>query len=443
MKITYVSSSTIILENEGFKILMDPWIVDGEYYGSWCHYPELKVNLDLINDCNYIYISHIHPDHFSRKSLNLINKKIPILILNYHAKFLKNNLEQLGFKVIEIEHNKEFIISDKFKLKLFAADNCNPELCGKFFGCSVVENAFQTTQIDSMAVFYNNDKVMLNVNDCPYELAESTLKLIKSQFEIIDLLLVGYAGAGPFPQCFIMDENEKKIKAEEKKLNFLNQGLNYINFINPKFYMPFAGTYTLSGKLSNLNTFRGVPEIDEALTFFQEKNKFSHGFLLNSNETFDLISSKSSSKYISYNQIKKEYINNVLKIRKLDYEEDGYPTFEDIRLLLPMANKRFKDKLKEIDFKSNTFIFISISDLYDVKLSTYLDSDFEIVSNLVYKSFENYVRISTDFRLLFKLLKGPKYAHWNNAEIGSHLTIERKPDNFERGLFHSLYFFHA
>ena len=34
-----------------------------------------------------------------------------------------------------------------------------------------------------------------------------------------------------------------------------------------------------------------------------------------------------------------------------------------------------------------------------------------------------YTEIETDPRLLVKLLSGPKYAHWNNAEIGSHLTF--------------------
>ena len=30
---------------------------------------------------------------------------------------------------------------------------------------------------------------------------------------------------------------------------------------------------------------------------------------------------------------------------------------------------------------------------------------------------------------------GPKYAHWNNAEIGSHITFYRKPDSlYERGM---------
>ena len=42
----------------------------------------------------------------------------------------------------------------------------------------------------------------MNVNDCPIELAQSTFKDIKKQYEKINVLLTGYGGAGPYPKCF-------------------------------------------------------------------------------------------------------------------------------------------------------------------------------------------------------------------------------------------------
>ena len=48
-----------------------------------------------------------------------------------------------------------------------------------------------------------------------------------------------------------------------------------------------------------------------------------------------------------------------------------------------------------------------------------------------------------DHNLLHRLLRGPRFAHWNNAEIGSHLRFDRKPDVFERGLYHCLCFLHS
>jgi UDP-MurNAc hydroxylase len=66
-----------------------------------------------------------------------------------------------------------------------------------------------------------------------------------------------------------MTDSDRKIAAESKKKQFLSQGEQYIQLVNPKFYMPFAGTYNLSGNLSKLNNNRGVPELEEAVSYFK------------------------------------------------------------------------------------------------------------------------------------------------------------------------------
>ena len=99
MKIKLYRSATVGIISDNYKLLTDPWLTDGEYYGSWSHYPyfDLKKNLNEINSYNGIYISHIHPDHCSEKTLNQIRKTMPIFIHKYHSPFLKYKLEKYGF----------------------------------------------------------------------------------------------------------------------------------------------------------------------------------------------------------------------------------------------------------------------------------------------------------------------------------------------------------
>ena len=73
MKLTYLESASVIIEHNGIKILCDPWLVDGEYYGSWYHYPPVNFKAEKYNDVDYIYISHIHLDHYSPKTLKQIS----------------------------------------------------------------------------------------------------------------------------------------------------------------------------------------------------------------------------------------------------------------------------------------------------------------------------------------------------------------------------------
>ena len=48
-----------------------------------------------------------------------------------------------------------------------------------------------------------------------------------------------------------------------------------------------------------------------------------------------------------------------------------------------------------------------------------------------------------DLKLLKKILMGPRYAHWNNAEIGSHIKFFRKPDFFDRKIYNAICYFHV
>ena len=60
------------------------------------------------------------------------------------------------------------------------------------------------------------------------------------------------------------------------KKTFLKQALEYLKIVKPYYYLPFAGTYTLTGKLSELLDLRGVPSIDEAYDYLENITKFQN-----------------------------------------------------------------------------------------------------------------------------------------------------------------------
>ena len=446
MKLTFLQSASYILEHNGVKILNDPWLVDGEYFGSWSHYPPFKFNPTDYSNIDYIFISHIHPDHVSFKTLKQLDKNIPILIHKFPTNFLKKNIENLGFKTIEIEHNKRIKLKDELHINILAADNCDPELCGKFLGCGTAETKFKEMYFDSICVVDNSEEVVVNVNDCPYELAEPTLSLILKQYKKIDFLLVGYAGAGPFPQCFEIDKKRKITLAKKKQVQFLTQAEKFIQYFSPKYFMPFAGRYVLTGKLVNLNPYRGVPELEEAFSYFKNNQKIpsnSKPILLNSFSTFDISTQQSSKSYSPIIKKEKEnYIKNILEKRKLDYEDFPIPTYEEFLSLIPKCFSRFENKRNEIGFSTETKILLEISKTQFVEIPCNGKS-FKIITKEQSTEIQNYVKMFLDFRLLKQVLMGPKHAHWNNADIGSHIKYSRSSETFERGLSYCMNFFHA
>jgi len=447
MKLEYLTSASVIIQDKKTSILCDPWLVDGEYYGSWCHFPELNFKPEDFDYVDFIYLSHIHPDHSSVKTLKKMNKNIPILIHSYETKFFKNMIERLGFTVIELQHNKRTHLKDDVYINILAADNCNPELCHKYFGCSIAENKFGSTSIDSMAVFDNKNEALVNTNDCPYLLANETASMIKSQYSKIDMLLVGYTSASAFPQCFEMSTDQKIIEKKRLQLMYVEYAEKYVELLEPKYFFPFAGRYTLAGKLIKLNDDKGAYELEDAYEYFTKKlsNKLKNNkcIILNSGEFFDISLGKSSKIYEPMNlKEKNDYVNKILSKKKLDYEFEDLPSIEEIILKIPKSFEHFEEKRKQLKFTSDTQIIIKLSKLQNILLSCNGDG-FKIISENECNAIKNFVKMELDLRLLNWILDGPKFAVWNNAEIGSHIQFTRNPDKYERGLYYSLSYFHC
>lgn len=449
MKITNLNSASVIVESMGVKILTDPWLVDGEHYGSWAIYPPFEFKKEDFEDIDFIYISHIHHDHCSLKTLSLLKKDIPILIHRYEAQFLKFNLERLGFRVLELNHNTRTHLKNGVYINILAADNCNPELCHRYYGCGIVEAKFGSTQIDTLSVIDDGKYTVVNTNDCPFDLSKNSIKLINENYKHINFLLLGYLGAGPYPQCFAsLNEEEKRLAAEKKEAQFLTYGKNFLLAFKPQFYMPFAGTYVLSGKLAKKNDFRGNPEIDKAKSYFENEKEIDSNqhkcVLLNPKSSFNLETKKSSQVYQKVGLMaKKDYIENVLSKRKLDYEKDVMPKLEHFKTFIPKAYERLNAKRLFTNFETKTWVIVPLVENIAVKISME-GKGFEYIQISEIEALEKYVSITIDPRLLIKILQGPRFAHYNNAEGGSHIEFFRKPKHlFERAIYYNMNFFHA
>lgn len=430
MKLHQLYSATTIVQEKDTKILTDPWLVGEEYFGSWGMFPKYNFNKNKFEDIDYIYISHIHPDHFSINSLKLLNKKIPILIHDYKRKFLKAEIEKLGFKVIELKNYETFDLGNDLKMKIFSSD-CKPALCENTLGCPM--NAIKDEQIDSMAVFNNGKTTLVNTNDCPYAISSGTAKAIKEYYNKIDLVMLGYTTASSYPHCFVMDEQTMKAEANKKMMNKLNGSVGYLEIFKPDYFIPFAGRFVLTGKNFELNKFRGEPDLEIAFDWLTKNYEFSRGILLNHDECFDLEGKKQSKEYRRLDQESKwNIIQQMFGSKKYDYELVDMPNEAILCENIIKANSNFQKKRIERGISKKINILIKINEEYSICISCEGSSP-KIVKKRNYDMAQPYIMIMTDLRLLDLMLK--RKVNWSIADIGSHLRYERKPDIYIQGIF--------
>jgi len=261
MKFKFIANACGILEgSKGTRILFDPWILNGVFEGSWFHYPKIKTKFDDIKNIDAIYLSHLHPDHFDIRTFKNFKKKIPIFILDRKLNFLSSILSKIGFKnQIKIKNFNKFRFNE-FEITMlepFEKHNFEESDLGNLIDSSIIIKDLELK------------KIIINFNDNIPSVRSA--KKIKNKFKNIDLALVNYNSAGPYPSCFTNLNKKNKIKERNRiiKRN-LNHTLKIVNILQPKSVMPFAGSYILAGKNIKKNNFLANSSPEECVKFLQK-----------------------------------------------------------------------------------------------------------------------------------------------------------------------------
>ena len=110
--------------------------------------------------------------------------------------------------------------------------------------------------------------------------------------------------------------------------------------------------------------------------------------------------------------------------------------------LIVKSYERFNELRKKISYLTETKIILRLNQDNFVVISCN-GSGYKFATSNEIENYKQFILIETDSRLLYWLLQGPKKAHWNNAEIGSHIQFKRIPDVYERGLMHCWNYFYS
>ena len=443
MIVRHLASATQIIEANNIKILTDPWLVDGTFYGSWYHFPPIDLNTIALDNIDFVFVSHIHPDHADDKTLDLINKNVKFLIHRFEKPYLKFFLERAGFEVIELAHGCPFELGNGVKITIYGADNCDPTLCGKMFGC-IPDAPKGSLQIDSVCLIDDGESIYVNTNDAPFEITKNVLKDIKENYPVIDIAAIGYASASPYPHCMIDYDEKSFIEGRNRAINRgLNSAISTLKMLSPKAFIPFAGTFILGGKLSSLYDKMPIIELQDACQKICQdqylKSIGSKPVMLNFNAFYDTKNCIQSDEYIPIDPVlRKDYALNHISKFKYDYEADEIPDAGDIFSLAQKAFLRFNKKLDEIELYSKMAFFIDFGGHHLLRLN-YNRDPLEMCKDIKDKE---YIYYKIDARLLYRVLKGPKFANWNNMEVGSHILMRRYPDVYNPEYYYPLNSFH-
>jgi hypothetical protein len=75
MKSQVLSHAGLAVTSAGRTLVTDPWIIGSCYWRSWWNYPPVTPQLVRSLKPDFIYVTHIHWDHFQGPSLRKFDKR--------------------------------------------------------------------------------------------------------------------------------------------------------------------------------------------------------------------------------------------------------------------------------------------------------------------------------------------------------------------------------
>jgi len=223
MHVTYLGHAAILVEAGGARILMDPWLTDPTYHGTWWHFPPLQLGVRDLPRIDYLYVSHEHPDHFDPPTLGQLDKSIQVVIPDYRKKRFRDRVAALGFRrIAELPYGTDFVCGDSgLALTLIAPDRAWD---------------------DSAILLRHDGATVLNVNDC--HLAEATLGALGDQHSI-DLAFLTFTGASQYPGCFDFPLASRIERALYSKRSHLEEFIHWAQLLKTRRAVPAAGNHAL------------------------------------------------------------------------------------------------------------------------------------------------------------------------------------------------------
>ena len=203
------------------SILCDPW-VNPAYFASWFPFPDnAQLDWESLGDCDYLYVSHLHRDHFDAAHLSrFVNKKATVLLPEYPTSELRDQLEALGFtRFLETRTNEVHALDGGLNIMVQALTSPTDGPIGD----------------SSLWVEYDGVR-LLNQNDArPADLS------VFADLGHVHAHLLQFSGAIWYPMVYELPTAAKTAFGKQKRDRQFDRTFRYIDDLKASWVFPIAG----------------------------------------------------------------------------------------------------------------------------------------------------------------------------------------------------------
>ncbi|MET7421736.1 Rieske 2Fe-2S domain-containing protein [Dactylosporangium sp. NPDC005555] len=221
MRITGTGHASLRIDTEAGSILCDPW-VNPAYFASWFPFPDNSLlDWEALGDCDYLYVSHLHRDHFDAEHLRrFVSKKATVLLPEFPTSEMRDELEALGFtRFLETKSNHVHELDGGLKIMIQALTSPTDGPIG-----------------DSSLWVEHDGVRILNQNDArPTDLTTYT------ELGHVHAHLLQFSGAIWYPMVYDLPQAAKTAFGKQKRDRQFDRTFRYIDDLKASHVVPIAG----------------------------------------------------------------------------------------------------------------------------------------------------------------------------------------------------------
>lgn len=208
----------MLVRSRGTSLIIDPWLVGSTYWRSWWNYPKASDAWRKVTDLDYIYITHMHWDHFHGPSLRQLPRSATVLIPDVYLTRMKDDLLDFGFQeVIELSHAKTVTLAPGLEVASYQ------------YGLA----------LDTTLVISDGTTTLMDMNDC--KVSGWPLRQILHRHPKIDFVFRSHSSAQPYPFCVhAEDPDELTYRGIH---DYLREFVDTARLTRARYAVPFASNH--------------------------------------------------------------------------------------------------------------------------------------------------------------------------------------------------------
>ena len=221
MRITFLGHAGLWIETAEGTILCDPFF-NPAYFHSWYPFPSNEgIDLERISKPDFLYVSHLHADHYDRKLLaEVVDRNAIVLLPDYPIDLMEKSYRDLGYR--------QFV----------KTRNGVPTQLGRDLSVAILAMVAPTDGPlgDSGLIVDDGETRIFDQNDSrPIDLEAL------AQLGPFDGHFVQFSGAIWFPFVYQYPPAMVKALSEKKRANEMARALRYVREVGGTYVFPSAG----------------------------------------------------------------------------------------------------------------------------------------------------------------------------------------------------------